>query len=140
VFVILLTGVIMLLEKAIAELIGYPSLLLQKTDFGAPYIDTFTSFIPQVVVYIFGIFMLRKWAFKRSFSEAGFSFQGFLPAIFRGLSYGFALIFVGYIIILSFGGLTLSDARLFGSNHLRLFWQKLGYFPELNRFCAHALR
>lgn len=82
-----------------------------------PFLSLFTYFIPINIAYILALFLLRKYVFKRPFSEVGLAPTGWFIELPKGFGWGAAMIAIGYIILLLINELAteryLWDARLF---------------------------
>lgn len=76
----------------------------------SPYTATFANYIPMNIAYISAIFLLRKYIFKRSFSEAGLRPTNLAADLPKGFGWGALLIISGYVILLIINKLATQSA------------------------------
>ncbi len=65
-----------------------------------PYWETLIEYVPQNVAFLTAFFALRKFIFKRSYSEMGLTWKNLVPDLGKGFGMSVVLIASGFLVLL----------------------------------------
>ncbi|WP_373515060.1 lysostaphin resistance A-like protein [Persicitalea sp.] len=64
-----------------------------------PYQATLVDYIPQIIAFLTAFFVMRKWIFKRSFTEMGLTWKNLLPDLTKGFGLSVILVVAGFGVL-----------------------------------------